>query len=93
MAKQKLAANKRKKQGGKRPVVALLITILLIVLAFYLLEMVQKGVEKRPVAKPPVTERYKLPPRGEERAAEIRPHGCRLGFRKLRSNQRAPGIE
>lgn len=54
--------------------VALLVTILLIVLAFYLLDKVQKAMEGKPVQKPITSGRYKLPPRVEERAEVHQPY-------------------
>ncbi|KAF0218306.1 MAG: hypothetical protein FD174_3059 [Geobacteraceae bacterium] len=74
MAKRKKTTNSRKIQGGKRPLVALLITIILIVLAFYLLETLQKAMEEKPVVKPGAIGRYKLPPRVEDRSAVHQPY-------------------
>jgi polysaccharide deacetylase 2 family uncharacterized protein YibQ len=54
--------NNRKKSTGKfRPLVSLIIIILLIVLAFYLLEKIRKPVVEKPAEKPPVVV-HKVPP-------------------------------
>lgn len=54
--------NNRKKSTGKfRPLVSLIIIIVLIVLAFYLLEKIRKPVVEKPAEKPPIAV-HKVPP-------------------------------
>lgn len=90
MAKRrKNSATGRRKQGGKRPLLALLITILLIVLAFYLLEKLPKLVQERPGEKPRTAERYKLPPRVQERSVEHQPYTTAVASPPPRHPRRA----
>ncbi|HTP66464.1 MAG TPA: divergent polysaccharide deacetylase family protein [Geobacteraceae bacterium] len=62
-------ANRRKKPAGKRPLLALLIVIALITLAFYLLETMKKGAPVTVAPQQPApAERHKMPERtGEAR--------------------------
>jgi len=52
---KKSPANTRKKQGGPRPFLYLILTIALIILLFFLLERPKKPVPEKPGAKPPAT--------------------------------------
>ena len=48
--------NNRKKSAGKlRPLVSLIIIIVLILLAFYLLEKIRKPITEKPPVKPPIS--------------------------------------
>ncbi len=77
MAKRRnKAINRRKKPAGKRPLVALIIVVILIGLAFFLLETVKERVPvtiKAP-EQPVAAERHKMPVRPSETEVEQRPY-------------------
>lgn len=61
--RKKFAANRRKKPAQKRPLIALLAVVILIVLAFLFLEMLKKSTPVRIAEKPVPAERHKMPER------------------------------
>ena len=63
MAKKKKSPTRRKSAANYRPYAALLITILLIILAFYLLEKLKQAAPEKTAAMPQVIDRQKMPPR------------------------------
>ncbi|HEX9023967.1 MAG TPA: divergent polysaccharide deacetylase family protein [Geobacteraceae bacterium] len=78
MAKRRnKAINRRKKPAGKRPLVALITVMILIGLAFFLLETVKERVPvpvKAPEQQQAPAERHKMPARPSEIAVEQQPY-------------------
>ena len=64
------AVYSRKKPSGKRPLITLLVVVILIVLAFLLLETLKRSAPVKPTEQPAVqpvpVERHKMPARTEE---------------------------
>ncbi len=68
--RRKKGVNRRKKAGGGgRPLVALLITVIVLVLAFVTLEKLKKGAGEKPATAPKEEVRQKMPPRPEPSSA------------------------
>lgn len=76
MAKRRknLAASRRKKPTGKRPLITFLVVVTLIALAFYLLETLKKSVPVKVAEKPVPAERFKMPERRGDIAIEQQPY-------------------
>ena len=74
MARGKKKANRRKKSSGSRPLLFLLGVVLLIALAFFLLEKLRGKEQIKPVEQPAVSERHKLPPRNGDYVTELQPY-------------------
>jgi polysaccharide deacetylase 2 family uncharacterized protein YibQ len=61
--RRKKGGNRRNKSGGGRPLAALLITVIFLVLGFVALEMLKKAPSEKPATSPKEEVRQKMPPR------------------------------
>jgi polysaccharide deacetylase 2 family uncharacterized protein YibQ len=71
LARNRANVNRRRKKGGKSPLIPLVVIILLIVGVFFALEQVKKLAPQKPAPAPPVVERHRMPPReGAQQAVQ-----------------------
>jgi hypothetical protein len=92
VAQRKRTINRKKGKGrGRRPLVGLLLTILLIVVAFYLLEQLREKVTLPPPAPEQASERSKLPPRPGTPAVQQRVTSALPAAPPARTRQKSTG--
>jgi len=68
------AASRIKKPSGKRPLLTLLLVVILIALAFFLLEALRRTVPQKVSEQPVTGERFKMPSRSAEVVIEQQPY-------------------
>ena len=73
MARHRKSANRRLKKGGRSPLIPLIVTIVLIIAAFFLLEKARRSVPEKIISPPKTVERHQIPTRPTERPAVQKP--------------------